>query len=187
MLSFNEIKKGVRIILNNEPCEVIESSHMFKGRGQSVIQAKIKNLRSGTIFSKTFRSFESFKEAELIKFKATFLYENKKGYYFFCREDDPKKRFNLSREQLGDKIKFLKQGESVEGIIFQNDIINISLPIKVLLKVIEASPGIKGDRAQSGTKPVKLENNTEILVPLFIKQDDIIEVNTEKEEYVRRV
>ncbi len=93
----------------------------------------------------------------------------------------------MKEDSLGENIKFLKENDFMEGIIFNNEIINVSLPVKVILKVIEAPPGIKGDRAQAGTKSVKLETGAEILVPLFVKEGDIIEINTEKKEYVRRI
>ncbi len=187
MLSFNELEKGSRIILDNNAWEIIETTHMVKGRGQSVLQSKIKNLKNGSVVSRTFRPFESFEEAEIIKFNAVFLYRNNKEDYFFSYEDNQKNRFSLNRGQIGDCVKFLKEKEKVTGIIFNNEIINVFLPVKVFLKVLEAPPGIKGDRAQAGTKLVKLETGAEILVPLFIKEQDIIEINTEKQEYVRRV
>ncbi len=187
MLSFNELKKGVRMVMDGNPYEIIEASHMFKGRGSSVLQAKLKNLKNGAVTQKTFRPSESFKEADLSRFNAVFLYRNNKEEYFFCKEGNRKDRFSLIEEQIGSNAKFLKENESVEGVIFQDEIINISLPIKVMLKVVEAPPGIKGDRAQAGTKPVELETGAEVLAPLFIKPGDVIEINTEKEEYVRRI
>jgi elongation factor P len=187
MVSFNELKKQSRIVINQEPYEIIEMSHMFKGRGQSVLQTRIKNLETGNVLSRTFRPSESFEEAEMSRIEATFLYSNNKNEYFFCKNNNPKDRFSLNENQLGTISRFLKEKEVVEGLVFQDRIINISLPVKVVLKVIEAPPGIKGDRAQAGNKTVKLETNAEIQAPLFIKEGDLIEINTEKAEYVRRV
>jgi len=93
----------------------------------------------------------------------------------------------LKEEQIGSLAKFLKEGGEIEAIIFDGKIINIVLPIKVQLKVEQSAPGIKGDRAQSGNKVVVLETGAEILAPLFIDKGDIIEINTEKGEYVRRI
>jgi elongation factor P len=187
MLSFNELEKGTRLILEDDPWEIIEASHMVKGRGQSVLQSKIKNLKNGSVVTKTFRPSENFKEAEIDKLNAIFLYCNNKGDYFFSDENNLKNRFSLNKNQVGDEVKFLKENEKVTGIIFKEEVINISLPVKVFLKVSEAPPGIKGDRAQAGTKLIELETGAELLVPLFIKQGDVIEINTEKKEYVRRV
>ncbi len=186
MASSNDLEKGARIVIEGNPYEVIETNSMFKGRGQSVLQTKLKNLRDGTVLSRTFRSSDSFKEADINKMKAKFLYKNKAGF-FFSKDDDLKQRFSLTEDQIGPVIRFLKEGEKVEGIIFGEEIINISPPIKVILKVTEAPPGIKGDRAQSGNKMVKIETGVEISVPLFIKEDDLIEVNTETGEYARRI
>jgi len=186
MLSHNDLKKGIDFILNNQPYEVLESSLVFKGRGSSVVQTKIKNLITGSVFSKTFHAGEEFEEAEIEKIKVKFIYYNK-DKFFFCHEKDPSKRFDLNKEAIGHSAVFLKPNQIVEGLEFKGKIINVSLPIKVQLKVIEAPPGIKGDRAQGGTKAVKLETGAEVNVPLFVETNNIIEVNTEKGEYVRRV
>jgi elongation factor P len=186
MLTHNDLRKGVRFILDNEPYEVLEFSPLKKAQRRVVIQTKIKNLITGNVFSRNFHQGDVFEEAEIEKFKAKFLYSHK-GRYFFCEESNPSKRFDLTEEQIGNIAKFLKPNTIVEGLIFQDRIINISLPIKIQLKVLETPPGVKGDRAQSGTKTAILETGAEINVPLFIEKGDIIEINTETEEYVRRI
>jgi len=99
----------------------------------------------------------------------------------------PSKRFELEEEKIGEGVKFLKPGLILDGLKFKDKIINVTLPIKVKLKVVEAPPGIRGDRSQPGTKQVTLETGAKINVPLFVEAGDIIEVNTETGEYVRRV
>lgn len=182
LIPYPELKKGKQIIINNEPYEIIEASSMFKARGHSVLQTKLKNLISGNIISKTFHPSDTFEQVELSKIKVKFIYSHR-GNYFFSE----KKRFSLTEEQISSAKKFLKPNQEVEAIIFKDKIINISLPIKIHLKVSQAPPGVKGDRAQGGNKTVTLETGAEINVPLFIKEGDIIEINTEKEEYVRRI
>jgi len=186
MLLHNDLKKGVNFILNGEPYEVLESSLVFKGRGSSVVQTKVKNLVSGSVLSKTFHPGDSFEEADIEKIKVKFLYPHR-DKFFFSKENNPSFRFDLPKEIIGEGVKFLKPNQIVEGMQFKDKIINISLPIKVQLKVVEAPPGIKGDRAQGGTKAVSLETGAKINAPLFIKEGDIIEINTDKDEYVRRV
>jgi len=186
MISYSDLKKGVKIILNNQPYEITESSFLFKGRGHSVLQSKIKNLISGDIISRTFHPSEVFKEAEISKIEIKFLYSHR-DRYFFSKKENLTKRFDLTAEQIGQQRKFLKPNQILEGIIFKDKVVNIILPIKINLKVIEAPPGIKGERAQSGTKPVTLETGAVINVPLFIEIGDIIEINTETGEYVKRV
>ncbi len=185
-IPYSELKKGVQIILNNQPHEIIEASSMFKARGHSVLQTKLKNLITGEVISKTFHPSDSFEETEITKITAKFIYAHR-NKFIFSKEDNPSERFELSKGQIGSVIRFLKPDQVVVGIIFKDKVINISLPIKIQLKIKEAPPGIKGDRAQGGNKPVILETGTEINVPLFIKEGDIIEINTEKSEYVRRI
>ncbi len=186
MLSHNDLKKGVQFIYNGQPFEVLDYSFVFKGRGSSVVQAKIKNLVNGTVLAKTFHPGESFEEAEIKKINAKFIYCHRHNFVF-CRENNPSERFQLTEEAIGPGNIFLKPGQLVQAFYFNNQVINISLPIKVCLKVTEAPPGLKGDRSQSGNKVVKLESGAEINAPLFIEAGDIIEVNTEKSQYVRRV
>ena len=125
-------------------------------------------------------------EAEIEKIRIKFLYLHR-DRFFFSEENNPSTRFDLPKDIIGDSADFLKQNQIVDGLRFENKIINISLPIKTHLKVTEAPPGAKGDRAQSGNKVVTLESGAQINAPLFIEVGDIIEVNTETREYVRRV
>lgn len=185
-LPYSELKKGTRIIIDGQPYEIIESSSMFKGRGHSVLQTKLKNLITGAIIQNTFHPSDSAEEAEIEKVEAKFLYSHR-GKFVFSEKADPSKRFELPQEKISPADKFLKQNSDVEGIVFNGKVVNISIPIKVQLKVKQAPPGIKGNRAQSGNKNVILETGAEIAVPLFVEEGDIIEVNTEKGEYVRRI
>jgi len=186
MLNHNDFKKGVIFVLEKQPYEVLESSFVFKGRGSSVVQTKIKNLITGNILSKTFHPGDNFEEAEIKKINVKFVYSHK-GKFVFSEESNPSSRLELPKEVIGNSADFLKSNEIVEGMVFEGKIINISLPIKVQLKVTEAPPGIRGDRAQGGTKVVTLETGTTINAPLFVETGDIIEVNTESREYVRRI
>lgn len=186
MLSHTDLKKGVKFILNKEPYEVLEFSFVFKGRGSSIVQTKIKNLLNGNVLSRTFHPGEEFEEVEIEKIKVKFLYSHQ-NKFFFSKINNPSDRFELPKDIIGDNSNFLKPNEIVEGLQFQEKIVNISIPIKVQLKVKEAPPGVKGDRAQGGTKAVILETEAAVNVPLFIKTGDIIEINTETGQYVRRI
>ncbi len=186
MLTHTDLRKGARIILDGEPYEVLESSPMKKAQRRVVIQTKIKNLINGNVFSRNFHQGDVFEEAEILKFSAKFLYSHR-DKFVFCETQNPSRRFELAEEQIGYSAKFLKQNLIVEGLTFDSKIINISLPIKVQLKITEAPPGTRGERAQPGNKIVTLESGAQINAPLFIEQGDIIEVNTETDEYVRRV
>lgn len=186
MINYSELKKGTKILLKGQPYEIIEYAPLFKGRGHSVLQAKIKNLLTGAVISETFHPSDSFEEPEISKIALKYLYSHRDNYVF-SEKDNPSKRFELKEEQIGKSSQFLKQNQIVEGIIFENKLVNISLPIKISLKVIEAPPAIKGQSAQAGTKSATLETGAKINVPIFIEKGDAIEINTETGEYARRV
>ena len=186
MLTHTDLKKGVRFIYEGQPWEALEAQLLKMAQRRPVIQSKIKNLINGTVKEKNFQQGDVFDEAELEKKNIKFLYSNK-GIYFFCEENDNKNRFSFTEDQIGKQAKFFKPNSLVEGILFDDKIINISAPIKVQLKVKESPPGLKGDRAQGGTKLAILESGAEVQVPLFIEEGDIIEINTELGEYVKRV
>lgn len=186
MLSYFDLRKGVQFIFQDQPYEVLEFRQMGKAQDVVVAQTKIKNLITGKTIIQNFHQSDSFEEADIQKFQAKFVYGHR-GKYIFSAIDDPSKRFELAEEQIGDNGKFLKSNAIVEGLRFREQIINISLPVKVQLKVTEAPPGVKGDRAQGGMKSATLETGAILNVPLFVETDDVIEINTETGEYVRRV
>lgn len=190
MLSYFELRKGVRFILDGQPYEVLDFRQVGKAQDVVVAQTKLKNLVNGKVIEKSFKEGEVFEEADLGKIEVKLVYSHR-GRFCFCETANQGKRFGkrfeFTTEQIGDSVKFLKPNQILTGILFNGQIINVVLPVKVHLRVIEAPPGVKGERAQSGTKPVTLETGVIINAPLFIEVGDIVEVNTETGEYVRRV
>ncbi len=185
MLTHTDLRKGAQFIYLDEPWEVVDSTLNKVAQRRPTMQTKIKNLITGAVQEKNFQQGDIFQEADLEKVNIKFLYVNK-GQYFFCKENNPADRFSFTEEQVGRSAKFLKTNTIVTGIIFNEKIINILAPIKITLKVKEAAPGVKGDRAQGGTKEAVLESGAIIQVPLFIEAGDEIEINTELGEYVKR-
>ena len=186
MLSYFDLRKGIKFILDNQPFEVLEFKQMGKAQDVVVAQTKIKNLISGKVLEKNFHQGDVFEEAEIKKIRLKFLYSHREEFWF-SKADNPADRFSLPEDIIGDAGQFLKPNSILEGLVFQGKVINVSLPIKVQLKVKDSPPGVKGDRAQGGTKTVTLETGAKVNVPLFIKEEDIIEVNTETGKYVRRI
>ena len=185
MLTHTDLHPGVQFIYEDQPWEVLEASMMKTAQRRPVIQSKIKNLIDGRVQEKNFQQGDVFHEADLEKKDIKFLYQNK-GQYFFCEIKDPSKRFFFTEDQIGSQAKFLRPNEIVTGVVFEEKIITFKLPIKVELKVVESAPGVKGDRAQGGTKEATLESGATIQVPLFIEEGDVIEINTELGTYVKR-
>jgi len=186
MLEYNEIKEKKYIVLNGEPYEVL-SSHVFrKQQRKPVNDTKLRNLITGKVAERSFHQNEKAEEADISKKTIKYLYNNK-GEWWFCEENNPGKRFKLSEDLIGNQGKFLKENTIVDGLLFNDSIIGLNLPIKVELKVTEAPPAVKGNTAQGGNKQITLETGAVISAPLFINEGDIIRVNTETSTYTERV
>jgi len=185
-LNYTDLKKGVLFVLDGQPYEVLESSFLRMQQRKAVVQTKIKNLVTGKIVDRNWQASDSFEEAELEKKRAVFIYANR-GEYWFHEEGNPKNRFQMDKEALGDKAQFLKPNTIVETLLFAGKTITLKLPIKMDFEVTEAPPSIKGNTAQGGTKVVEIEGGAKISAPLFINTGDIVRVNTESGEYVERV
>lgn len=181
-----DLKPGARIIVDGRPYQVLTSKHSYKAQGTATVRTQLKNLLTGAILEQNFRQGDTFDEAEIIRSKARFLFSHR-GQFTFTKIDDPSKRFMFAQERLGEMTSYLTPNMEVTAIEFDSDIVTIELPIKIRLKIKEAPPGVRGDRAQGGTKTAILETGAEIQVPLFVNTGDIIEVNTETGEYVQRV
>lgn len=196
MLNYNEIKERKYIILDDEPYEVI-ASHVFrKQQRKPVNQTKLRNLLTGSMLEHSFHQADKVHEADVARTTITYLF-NKAGragqpdQYWFCKENDPKNRFELPGDLVKSSLRFVKQNSNITALLFTNkndeeQIIGISPDLKVDLEVTEAPPNIKGDTATGGNKVVTLETGTTINAPLFIKAGDIIRINTETGEYVER-
>ena len=181
MIGINGIKKGSKIIYENEPFEVIYEQHSKTGRAGAVLRTKLKNLKTGAIINKTFQGSDKVDELEIDKRQAQFLYAEKETHYFMNSSDY--EQFELNEEVIGDLAEFLKEGAEVDVFYFEDKPVNIILPIKLAFKVIESPPGIKGNTADGGSKQVTIETGAKVNTPLFIKNGDIILVNTETKEY----
>jgi len=186
MLSYNELKPGIFIVLNGQPFAVLESEFLRMQQRKPVMKTKLKNLVSGSVVERSFQPSDQLEEAEMEKVKAKFLYGHR-GEFWFCDANDAKKRFQLDADAVAGKENFLKANSEVEMLKFGDKILSINLPVKMDYKVVEAPPGIKGDTAQGGTKVVVVETGAKISAPLFINEGDIVRVNTETGSYVERV
>ena len=186
MLSVNELKKGVIILYEDQPYEIQETHHLKMQQRRPVVQTRLKNLLTGVGIDRNFKQSDVFEEAEVEKQTVLFVY-NHRDEYVFQEKNNPKNRFNLTDDIIGDNKKWLKPNTEVQALVFNGKVVTITVPIKMDLKVTEAPPGIKGDTAQGGTKAATLETGAIIQVPLFIEQDDVIQVNTETETYVERI
>jgi len=184
MLNISEIKIGKNIIFNNDPYKVLYFEHSKMGRAGAVLRTKLKNLLNGSVLEKTFQGAEKIEEADITSSKAQYLYREGNNFCFMDSENYD--QFTLPKDVLGSATDYLVEGTEVAILNFNGNPINIEIPVKVKLKVIEAPPGIRGDTVSSGGKLVTLETGLKISTPLFVKEGDTLIMNTERGEYVSR-
>lgn len=185
-MEYSDARPGTFVILDRQPYAVL-SSHVFrKQMRKPVNQTKLKNLITGKIMEYSFHQADTVEEAEILKREALYLY-NHRGEWWFAHPRDPKDRFTLPEELLGNDARFFRQNTTVSTLVFNDKIIGVSLPIKMRFKVTDAPPNVKGNTAQGGGKPVTIETGATVTAPMFVKTGDTIEVNTQTGEYTQRV
>lgn len=182
--SITDLKVGRVVINNGEPCLIQSNSFMRTAQRKPVMRTKLRGLISGKVVEKTFIAGEDFDIVQIEKTNAQFMYKDAEFAYFM--DNATYDQFQLSVDDLEDTLKYLKEGVDTIVTKYEGKPIGIELPPKVVLKVIETTPGVKGDTATGGVKAAKLETGISVNVPLFINEGESIRVNTETGEYVER-
>lgn len=182
--SITDLKVGRLVNFGGEPCLIVSNSFMRTAQRKPVMRTKLRGVISGKVVEKTFIAGEDFELVEIEKVRAQYMYKDEDNAYFM--DSKTFDQFQLSLEMIADSVKFLKEGEDTTVTKYEGKPIGIELPAKVALKVIETTPGVKGDTAQGGTKAATLETGIVTQVPLFIEEGDSIRVNTDTGEYVER-
>ena len=172
MLAYNEVLPKRIILHDGEPYEVVSAWVFRKQQRKPVNQTKLRNLKTGSMTEVTFHQSDK-------------IY-SRNGEWFFHEAGDKSKRFTLDEDHVGDGGKYLREHTEVDVRWFDGEPIQVKVPIKVELKVTEAPPDVRGNTAQGGNKVVTLESGATIQVPMFIKQGDVIRINTETGDYVER-
>lgn len=186
MLSYSELRKGVVFVYEGAPYEVVDSGFLRMQQRKAVMQTKMRNLITGKVLDRNFTASDSFEEADVDRKEYNFLYKAKDEFWF-ADPKNPKDRFSLTAEVVGDQGRFAKDNTLVEARTFNDKIISVKFPVKMDLMVKEVPPAIKGATAQGGNKIATLETGAQINVPMFIEAGEVIRVNTETGEYNERV
>ncbi len=171
-------------MLDNDPCSIIENEFVKPGKGQAFSRVKIRNLRSGRVIERTFKSGESVEAADVLETDMQYLYTDGEFWYFM----DPESFEQLAAGEaaVGDNVKWLKEQDTCEVTLWNGNPISISVPNFVMLTVAETDPGVRGDTSGGGGKPATLESGAVVRVPLFIDIGELIKVDTRTGEYVGR-
>lgn len=185
MPSTSDFRPGLVIKYNNEPWTVVEFQHVNPGNWRAFVRTKLKNIKSGKVIENRFRAGEAIDIIRIERKEFQFLYRESTGYVFMDKETYD--QMSVDEGQIGDGAGFLKDGESVDILLNGTEIMGIELPITVELSVTETVPGVKGDSANAGTKPAKVETGATVNVPLFINEGDMIKIDTRSGDYIERV
>ncbi|MBD2296958.1 elongation factor P [Anabaena sphaerica FACHB-251] len=184
MISSNDFRPGVSIVLDGSVWRVVEFLHVKPGKGSAFVRTKLKNVQNGSVVEKTFRAGETVPQATLEKITMQHTYKEGEEFVFMDMETYEEGR--LTTAQIGDRVKYLKEGMEVNVIRWGEQVLEVELPNSVVLQVIETDPGVKGDTATGGTKPAKVETGATVMVPLFISQGERIKIDTREDKYLGR-
>jgi len=183
MINATELRKGVLIEFEGKLYQVVDYQHV-KMKRTALAKVKLRDINAGHTIERSFQSGDRLIRARLDTRQMQYLYNDGGLYYFMDQETY--EQMPLDREQLGDGLNYLKEGNTVELSSYNDKVIGVTIPITVDLQVTETDPGFKGDTASAGTKLAKLETGLTIQVPLFINEGDIIKVDTRTGTYLER-
>ncbi|NQT05982.1 MAG: elongation factor P [Candidatus Omnitrophica bacterium] len=184
MLSPNDLKNGLVIKIDGQLFSVVQFQHIKPGKGGAFVRTKLKNLKSGAVLDRTFREVERIEEAFIEEKDLQYLY-GADGHFHFM-DNETYDQFTIEKDVIGDNVKYLKENLHIFAYFHDHNIVSISLPSSIDLKVTDTEPGIRGDTAKGGNKPATVETGARILVPLFINSGEIIKVDTRTGKYLGR-
>ncbi len=185
IVSTSEFRKGLRILVDNEPFVIVEFQHVKPGKGGAFVRTRLKSLVSGNVLDRTYRSGDKAEVPELEERDMQYLY--KEGDHYFFMDQNTYDQLFIVEDQLGDAKNYLKDGLVIQVLIYQGKTIGVEVPNFVNLVIAQTEPGIRGDTAQNASKPALLETGYTIQVPLFVEQGEMVRIDTRTGQYLERV
>lgn len=182
--STNEFKTGLKLMIDGDPCSIIENEFVKPGKGQAFNRVKIRNLKTGRVLEKTYKSGESVEGADVVDVELQYLYSDGEMWYFM--DNNTFEQLAADKAAMDDAAQWLKGEEVCEVTLWNGVPLTVSPPNFVILEITETDPGVRGDTASGGTKPATLETGAVVKVPLFVEQGEMIKVDTRTAEYVSR-
>jgi elongation factor P len=185
MISTGDLKKGITIELEGTLYTIVDFAHIKMGRGSAQVRLKLRDVKAGHTIERTFQAGEKFARARLLRQSAQYLYADGDVHHFMNTETYD--QMALNSDQLGDARQYLRENATCEVLLHGDQPIGVELPAAVELAVAQTDPWVRGDTAQGGTKPARLETGLAVHVPLFINTGDVIKVDTRSGQYLERV
>ncbi len=185
--STNEFKPGLKVMLDGNPCSIIENEYVKPGKGQAFNRVKLRNLKSGKVLENTFKSNETLESADIIDVEMQYLYND--GEYWHFMQNETFEQLQANETAMRDAAKWLKDDSNEVCVVtlFNGQPLSVTAPNFVNLQIVETDPGVRGDTSGGGGKPAKLETGAVVRVPLFVQPEEIIRVDTRTGDYMSRV
>lgn len=184
--STNEFRGGLKVLLDNDPCIILENELVKPGKGQAFNRVKLRNLMTNRVWERTFKSGESLEAADVMDHDMEYLYTDGEFWHFMLT-DGSFEQYAADSKAVGDALKWLKEQDVYTVTLYNDAPLSVTPPNFVELEVVETDPGMKGDTAQGGSKPATLSTGAVVNVPLFITIGEVLKVDTRSGEYVGRV
>jgi elongation factor P len=182
--STNEFRSGLKVMIDNDPCSVIENEFVKPGKGQAFNRVKVRNLKTGRVWERTYKSGESLEAADVMEVNLTYLYSDGEEWHFMHPESY--EQYVAGKEAVGDAAKWLKDQSVCTVTLYNGFPLIVEGPNFVTLKVTQTDPGLRGDTSSGGGKPATLETGAVVRVPLFVNEGDLLKIDTRSGEYVSR-
>lgn len=182
--STNEFKSGLKVMLDGEPCSIIENEFVKPGKGQAFNRVKLRNLKTGRVLEKTFKSGDSLEGADVVDLDMQYLYSDGEMWHFM--DPGSYEQHAADAKAMADASQWLKGEESCMVTLYNGVPLSVSPPNTVSLQITQTDPGVRGDTATGGTKPATLETGAVVKVPLFMEEGEVIRVDTRSGEYLGR-
>ncbi len=182
--STNEFKLGLKVMLDSDPCSIIENEFVKPGKGQAFNRVKLRNLKTGRVMEKTYKSGESLPGADVIELEMQYLYNDGDMWYFM--DQNSFEQFAADENAVADAKQWIKGEEMCLVTLWNNAPLSVAAPNFVVLEITDTDPGVRGDTAQGGSKPATLETGAVVKVPLFIENGELLKIDTRTGEYVSR-
>ena len=185
MISAGDFKNGITLEIDGNVCQIVEFQHVKPGKGAAFVRTKYINLITGAVLERSFRPTEKFPQARIERVDMQYLYND--GEFFNFMNTENYEQIALTKDQVGDTLKFVKENEIVKICSHNGNVFSVEPPLFVELEVTETEPGFAGNTAQGATKPATVETGAVVYVPLFVNQGDKLKIDTRTGEYLSRV
>lgn len=183
--STNEIRNGMKVMIDNDPCIILENEFVKPGKGQAFNRIKTRNLRTGRVIERTYKSGDNLEAADVADIEAQYLYSDGNDWHFMSKETF--EQYVMDSDHVADAKQWLKEQSDCVLTLWNGNPLGVVPPNFVILKITETDPGVRGDTSGGGGKPAKLETGAVVRVPLFVAEGELIKVDTRIGEYVSRV